>query len=335
MSEVYSQVSARYGYPSSERLIKVLRRLMSEDDAALTLDLPAQNSDLAAKTGRSEEQIQRSLDRLYQLGVLSLTSKGYRLSRDIVTLHDGTSSDVRSDSIWGTELLDLWRDFSENELSPDMGKSLAERTSPIFRVIPVREAIEAGAIVLPCEDLDVILNEAARFSLVNCPCRRIARKCDRPTEVCLQMGKAADYSIKRGTGREVTREEAKEALALAAGAGLVHNVPYKREVGELICNCCSDCCMFLGVFVDYNILEKGMSKSRFGAKVDQVSCSGCQDCIEQCQFNALNMVKLPGEKKLKARVDPERCYGCGVCASSCQTDSIKLYEVRPPDHIPA
>ena len=335
MSEIYSQVAARYGYASSERLIRVFRRLMSEDDASIFLALPAQIEELAVKTGRPEEEILCALDRLYQLGVLSLTSKGYRPSRDIVTLHDGTSSDTRSDSIWGTELLDLWRDFSEHELFPGMGKAMAERTAPIFRVIPVREAIADGAQVLPCEDINAILSENSVFSLVNCPCRRIARKCDRPTEVCLQMGKAAEYSIKRGTGREVTREEAKEALALAAGAGLVHNVPYKREVGELICNCCSDCCMFLGVFVDYNILEKGMSKSRFGAKVDQVSCSGCQDCIEQCQFNALNMVKLPGEKKLKARVDPERCYGCGVCASSCQTDSIKLYEVRPPDHIPA
>ncbi len=335
MSEVYSQVAARYGYPSSERLIKVLRRLMSEDDAFLVLALPAQIEELATKMGRSVEQMQHSLDRLYQIGVLSLTSKGYRLSRDIVTLHDGTSSDVRSDSTWGTELLDLWRDFSENELFPDMGKSMAERTTPIFRVIPVREAIAADANVLPCEDLDVILNEAARFSVVNCPCRRIARKCDRPTEVCLQMGKAADYSIKRGTGREVTREKAKEVLALAAGAGLVHNVPYKREVGELICNCCSDCCMFLHVFVDYNMLEKGMSKSRFEARVDRESCSGCQDCLERCQFNAINMVKSPGEKKLKAQVNPEKCYGCGVCAVSCQTDSIKLYEARLPDHIPA
>ena len=57
MSEVYSQVAARYGYQSSERLIKVLRRLMSEDDAALTLGLPAQTGDLAVKTGRPEEEI--------------------------------------------------------------------------------------------------------------------------------------------------------------------------------------------------------------------------------------------------------------------------------------
>jgi heterodisulfide reductase subunit A len=75
-------------------------------------------------------------------------------------------------------------------------------------------------------------------------------------------------------------------------------------------------------------VEKGIAKSRFEAKVDVESCSGCQDCVEQCPFGAIEMVKLAGQKKMKAAVNPVKCFGCGVCAVQCAVDSIKLYEVR-------
>ena len=46
--------------------------------------------------------------------------------------------------------------------------------------------------------------------------------------------------------------------------------------------------------------------------MDQDSCTGCQDCVERCFFNAIEMKKFPSAKKLKASVDREKCFGCGV-----------------------
>ncbi len=77
-----------------------------------------------------------------------------------------------------------------------------------------------------------------------------------------------------------------------------------------------------------------MAKSRFQAEVDKVTCKGCQTCVERCPFEAVEMVKISGEKKLKAQISSEKCFGCGVCAVGCESEAIKLVEVRPPEYIP-
>jgi NAD-dependent dihydropyrimidine dehydrogenase PreA subunit len=69
--------------------------------------------------------------------------------------------------------------------------------------------------------------------------------------------------------------------------------------------------------------------------VDQGPCDGCQTCIDRCQYNAIEMVKVPGSKRLKAFVDPELCFGCGVCVLKCDTGAMTMSMVRPPEHIPA
>ena len=71
------------------------------------------------------------------------------------------------------------------------------------------------------------------------------------------------------------------------------------------------------------------------AQIDKEKCKGCQTCIERCQFDAIEMVKVEGEKKLKAEVKEENCYGCGLCAVGCEAGAITMREVRPPEHIPS
>jgi len=77
------------------------------------------------------------------------------------------------------------------------------------------------------------------------------------------------------------------------------------------------------------------AKSRFEARNDVEGCDGCQNCIDRCQFGALEMRRLPGHKKLKAVVDPEICMGCGVCVLVCAPKSLAMEIVRPPEHIPS
>ena len=48
----------------------------------------------------------------------------------------------------------------------------------------------------------------------------------------------------------------------------------------------------------------------------------------------IEMVKVPGSKKLKAAVDPERCFGCGACALKCEPAALSMKTVRPLEHIP-
>lgn len=78
-----------------------------------------------------------------------------------------------------------------------------------------------------------------------------------------------------------------------------------------------------------------MDKSRYQSTVDPELCDGCQTCVERCIFGAIEMVRVPGSKKLKAYVDPDKCYGCGGCVIKCPVEgALTLKLVRPKEHIP-
>jgi len=334
MGDAYAVLTERLGHAGSERLTKVFKRLMDEEEAEIVASLPCPVGELAKRLGKKEEEINKRLGGLFGKGVVFMTSRGHQFARDIMQLHDATASDVRLDYIWGRELLDLWEDFCQAEWYPDWAKGIQTLDVPVWRVIPARRAISEGTKLLPAEDLQVILDKATKFAVVRCSCRRVATRCDLPLEVCLQLNRGAEYVITRGTGKELTREEATKVLDVAEEAGLMHMASNGSQVASVICNCCTHCCIFYYPLIKYGGLEKGVAKSRFQAEVDKATCSGCQTCVERCPLEALEMVKVVGEKKLKAQVDPERCFGCGVCAVECKSEAIKLVEVRSPEHIP-
>jgi ferredoxin len=76
-----------------------------------------------------------------------------------------------------------------------------------------------------------------------------------------------------------------------------------------------------------------MTPNRFLAVVNEDSCKGCQDCVERCPFEAIEMRKTANSKKLKASVDPEKCKGCGVCIVGCKQNALTYRIVRPPEYI--
>ena len=49
-------------------------------------------------------------------------------------------------------------------------------------------------------------------------------------------------------------------------------------------------------------------------------CTGCEDCVETCQFKALSL----DEEKGVVVVKVENCMGCGVCEDICPADAITL-----------
>lgn len=50
------------------------------------------------------------------------------------------------------------------------------------------------------------------------------------------------------------------------------------------------------------------------------NCTGCQDCMRDCPYDAITMVPRTDGKPfaLQALVDPSRCVGCGICTGSCK-----------------
>jgi Pyruvate/2-oxoacid:ferredoxin oxidoreductase delta subunit len=334
MNDVYVVLARKLGYAGSERFRKLLERLMDKEEAQVAASLPCPIAEPAQRLGKKEEQVSKILEGLFDKGAIFMTSEGYQFARDIFQLHDATACDVRLDKVWGRELLDLWEEFLQREWYADWAKIVQTWEMPVWRVLPAGRAISHDTKLLPSEDVKAIIDKAAKLALANCSCRRIAARCDSPTDVCLQVNRGAEYAIARGTGKELTKDEALKVLAVAEESGLIHSVYNSSGIPNVICNCCTDCCIFYYPLTERGVLDKGVARSRFQAEVDKATCTGCQTCVERCPFAAVEMAKSRGEKKLKAQVIVEKCFGCGVCAVGCKSGAIKLVEVRTPDYIP-
>jgi ferredoxin len=200
---------------------------------------------------------------------------------------------------------------------------------PITRVVPVSESVEARQQVLAFEDVGEMISESDILAVTKCTCRLIAHKCDRPVEVCLQLGKAAEYAIERGTGRKIDKDEAMRLLQVAEEAGLVHVTMNKTSAFHIICNCCDDCCMTFGMLGDRRL--NLCDPSRFAARVDAEICEGCGSCVERCYFGALSLE----EETEVASVEAEACMGCGLCQVVCPSGALSLVAVREADFVPS
>jgi ferredoxin len=118
--------------------------------------------------------------------------------------------------------------------------------------------------------------------------------------------------------------------------GLVH-IPLNVVHAEgTICNCCDDCCMVVNPMLNRGggVIYKILSPSRYRTVIDQELCQGCQTCVERCIFDAIEMRKVPGSKKMKAYIINEHCMGCGACVVKCPNQAMSMELIRPPEHIP-
>ena len=212
---------------------------------------------------------------------------------------------------------------------------LAEQFFPkaFTRIIPVDQSIDAGSHqILDMDSANKIIEKSTTLAVTRCACRVIARKCDKPLEVCIQVDNAAKYAIDRGSGREISKDEALQLLRTSEEKGLVHVTMNRAQSEHFICNCCGCCCLALPLVISEGL--KLLDPSRFQAEIDSAVCSGCEICIDRCIFKAIEAVELDDGKTVM-RVIPEKCMGCGVCQVTCPEDAISLKEVRPADFIPA
>ena len=92
--------------------------------------------------------------------------------------------------------------------------------------------------------------------------------------------------------------------------------------------------MVVGPLKYRNRVHAILSPSRFRAVIDESKCLGCQTCVERCIFDAVEMRKPAGSKKMKAYIINEHCMGCGACVVKCPNRALTLELVRPPEHIP-
>jgi Pyruvate/2-oxoacid:ferredoxin oxidoreductase delta subunit len=326
--DVYSEIIKRLNYenPDSEYLLRIVQKLLSPDDCRLVLNLPADPAVLAQKTGMDEGTALSKLKELTEKGVVVGTSKGPRFVREAMQLHDGTLS---SSEKWvDTELLDLWKAFYETEWMANLGTNATE---PYLRVVPAWKAIEGSPDISlnelqPEDNIRELARRAQALAVCPCSCRRSKRGCDANVETCVQFDRGAEYGVNRGAARRIDAEEAIAIFDRAEETGLVHVWPFYKESmpPNSMCNCCSDCCVIIAPGMKYGTIGRILHKSGLRAGVDPDLCNGCQECIDHCFFDAIDMKKSPESKRLKAVVDEEKCFGCGLCVAGCEAGAAAM-----------
>ncbi len=315
----------------SKLVPELFAMVADEEEAALLAELPGTAAGLKARLGGEEKEIESRLERLFKKGLVFKSKKPdgtkYRMCRDLGQFHDASI-------LWPSatqEFYDLWQRYMEEEWPAYTVFVEKFLPKPFTRVVPIEKTVPARNQVLSSDSVHEIIDKTSRVAVTKCTCRLIAHKCDKPVEVCLQVGKAADYTIERGTGREIGKDEAKKILRAAEEAGLIHVTMNKASEFTYICNCCGDCCIFLPLLIKEG--RKLCDPSRFQARVIAQDCNGCEICLERCWFKAIAMRKEEG--KALAVINEAKCMGCGLCALKCPTEAISLVQVREKEFVPA
>ncbi len=252
----------------------------------------------------------------------------YQLMRGRDTPHDRKVARMLKDFLDGEmrELMDAA--LKDTEMMKQM---MPEAPA---RIITVESELPQGTTeIYSYEKLSEMIDKDDCFAAATCYCRHQKYLLDDPCKIegvpqhsCLLLGEAADYAIDRGFGKRITREEAQEIVLLSEKAGLMHNVGNYTDRALFVCNCCRCCCEFLATAkrTQNNTM---LEYANFVLAVDKDSCSGCGDCIDRCQMDALSLV---GEV---ISVNEKMCFGCGNCIAACPTESLSMVRrasIEPP-----
>lgn len=329
-NEIYKELAGTIGAAESSFIPVILEKMADKKAAQVVLAAspPATVQELSEKTGLAEADIQAILDDMFLKGIIYKSKKPdairYYRFKHILQFHD---ANILTPGIT-KEVIDLWREFNKAEW-PATHQFIEEvLPAPAARVIPVNESVSSEAQVMPFDDIGELVNSARRIAVVNCTCRVVEGDCGLPLENCIQLNKAADYTVERGTGREITQEETLAILEEARRVGLVHVVDNRRANGHIICNCCRDCCVNWPDPKNYR--QKFAAPSRFTASVNMDLCSACETCVDRCFFDAIVM----NDAGDLAVVDEKKCLGCGVCQVTCDDGAISLIEKRAVEFVP-
>lgn len=278
---------------------KILEPVVTEEmaEAALCLELRKAKSakEIALECGKSVEETEKLLWKLAIDGVA------------FVSKIDGV--DKYWHDIWVPGHMEMMVNNKENVRKypqialafDEYGRKKGPMAAGLFpigvgpmRVIPIETSIEGETRRASYEEVSKYLNENTIFSVSDCSCRTsreaMGEGCGHLKEdMCIQMGHAAEYYIRTGRGREITREEAFEIIRKAEENGLMHSIPNTDGPGKThaICNCCGCSCFALriaGMFINNDMI-----RSNYVSKIDQDKCVACGECVEVCPVNALKL----------------------------------------------
>ncbi|MCJ7771847.1 MAG: hypothetical protein MUP22_01805, partial [Desulfobacterales bacterium] len=213
---MYQQLSEAIGTGDSVIIPEIIKMLADEKEAKILLAAspPATIEEIAGKTGFQKEEVEKMMGPLFKKGLIfksikEETTRYYRV-RHLLQFHDST---ILAEGM-PPNFFDLWKKYHNTEFKQHHKAIESFLDKSAVRVIPVNIAIEPDTRIAPFDDVKEIVNDARRLAVTKCTCRVIEGDCGKPVDVCIQINKAADYALERGTGRELSKKEAIEMLKM-------------------------------------------------------------------------------------------------------------------------
>jgi ferredoxin len=326
---------------------RILRVLLSVEEAGVVLELPATAEEIAEKRGLDQDRVSAILMGCVKKGVCTKTPKGeIKRVETFIAIQDLGSANPALADVFTEEYFELFSALRRDKdylarvaLIHEGLRSMNGGNAPV-RVVPRWKAIKNVPGVMPCEDIREILKAyEGRLSTSRCGCRLVmnTRSCTvndgtHPDEgLCVHFDTTAEYLTNElGMGGLLSSQQVLENLDGLDKSPIYHTVDNHRDP-RFICNCCSCCC-------DINMPatrtegvdhKEQISPSRFLSTVSAKSCDGCGICLTKCPFDAITL-----EDGNRAVIDPDKCMGSGACAVNCPRGALTMKIVRPPEHIP-
>jgi len=340
-TDAHVKLAEKLGAPVSERFLRILEAMLTPEEAEICLELyvPGTCKELADILGGDEKSILKKCESLVDRGILTRGKTQFAFHTTLLGFHhDVADTGVHTGPhAMSQEVKDLWADFFYNEWSDNWVTRASERKKAGGQGIMITPAIGALELspniseeqILPQENWKMQIKLAKRRIIAPCGCRILWGKCDHPMMTCFAVfdNSRGEYYLNQ-PGRllkEFSEEETLEIVRANEEAGLIH---------WGVCYCCADACEMLHSYTKANRLDL-VEPNRYEATVDEDICTGCQDCIEKCPFDAIEMRKPANSKKLKAHIISENCKGCGVCIVGCKQKAMRYEIVRPPEYMKA
>ena len=336
MTEAYQKLADELdripnGFPRTKSGVelKLLAKLFTEEEArmasSLSLD-PQSIQEIADTNNTSEPEAKSLLIGMVKKGLIDLKreeGKGFvfHLIPFVVGFYERQNAKIDK------EFAELFEQYYHESFHRTM---LAEPS--VHRIIPQERVIPVDIDVMPYEKASTYLDKANSWGVLDCICRvqkrLIGEGCDHTVENCLVFSPKPGAFDRNDDIKTLTREQALDILTEANREGLVHSVNNAQTEVYYVCNCCTCSCGVLRGMVEYGS-ENSIARSDFYATVTEDACTGCEACIERCQFNAMTMVDGI------CVVDKVKCYGCGLCISACGSEALMLVqksqeELTPP-----
>jgi ferredoxin/predicted transcriptional regulator len=357
----YSRMIARMNknfakHLESDTLINFLKELYTEEQAALIADFPLgayTSKQLSEILSRDETELDKMLREMSENGLIfeAKNANGER-EYSVLAFEPGLiemqflkakdDEKTRKMAHLVATILNeeraVIKKVIENperitELNPEIMAELLK--GPPARVISVEESVSTDKEVASWERVSTMIENENSYAVGECGCKHIAKlngkpcEADAPSKCCIWFGKLADYLVEGDYATRLTKEEVFALVKECQEAGLIQCTGNRnKDRAYVLCNCCKCCCVYLNANREVRDFGISIVEVRFQAQVDNENCTGCGECVDLCQLEALQL------SDDIVRVNEKYCIGCGVCVSTCPTQCISLKRVsdtEPPE----